>query len=148
MLCVFDKEETVTGVINKDNFSAVCKVLKTVSNPPQTETDDDPKFGSEAARELWEKHNKLEAEHPIENSEDYSLSNMISKLSCGTTNYTLLTIYELSVFQLYDQFDAYTQNRVSTIGEKAYSTWGGDDFDIMGWFHKNNKENKTEEKDQ
>lgn len=130
-----EDRKTVCGVISADNFNTVCKTLRTVSSQIQDD-DEELKFGGENAKRLWEKHNKFEAEHPSEGSEDYTLSNMISKLACGNTSYTLLTIYELSVFQLYDQFEAYTQSRVSAIGEKSYSTWGGEDFDAMGWFHK------------
>lgn len=124
----------MSGLIVRDNYKQIEAVLKETINVK----NDDPsgmKFASEAARRLWEEQNKMEKETTVANPADYSIPNIISKLSCGTTGYTLFTIYELSVYQLYDQFYSYSQNRMSNLCEAAYAHWGGEDFDQFSWLH-------------
>ena len=62
------------------------------------------------------------------------LSNIISKLSCVSVGYTLLNIYDLTVFQLYDQFFQYGYLRAMDLSEMAYSNHGGKDFDLQTTF--------------
>ena len=45
-------------------------------------------------------------------------------------------MYDLTVDQLYDQFYAYMQNRISQLSENAYAHNVGEDFDVNGWLRK------------
>ena len=58
---------------------------------------------------------------------------MISKLCAANIGYTLFNIYELTVFQLYDQFFQYGYLRAMNLNEMAYSNHGGEKFDIQAW---------------
>lgn len=130
-----DNQKQPVGLIVSQNFGAVEEILLQMMHV-ENEGGSGQKFASDAARRLWERQNELEGNQPSGGNEDYKLSNIISKLSCGITGYTLFSIYELTVYQLYDQFYSYRQTRLAGIGDKAYSTWGGDDYDPMNWLHK------------
>ena len=137
-LVIISDDGTVLGVITEQNYNSVEDLLKQTLYFGSEKTGD-LKFANEAARKLWEEQNRLEESQPQSNAEDYQLPNIISKLSCGTTGYTIFSIYELTVYQLYDLFYSYSQNRTSQLGENAYAHWGGEDFDPLSWLHSENK---------
>lgn len=125
-----------TGVIIKSNYRIAENMLRQVLFDGDRDSPEDLKFASEKAKELWEKANRLEEKAPKQNTDDYQLTNIISKLSCANIGYTIFSIYELTVYQLYDQFYAYCQNRIAALSENAYAHNGGEDFDCMAWMHK------------
>ena len=137
VLTTADKEtgdEVITGVIDSANYKEVEEQLLATLNP-SAESKSDLKFANKAAEKLWEEQNQMEEEHPEGDPADFTLTNIISKLSCGTTGYTLFDIYKLTVYQLLVIFEAYSQHRTAGIAERAYSHWGGDDFDPLAWMH-------------
>ena len=135
---VIKDKSTPVGIIDNDNFLAVEDLIKQALYS-RDEEKAGAKFASQTAKEWWEEANRLEDQQPKNASEDYQLTNIISKLSCVDSGYTLLTIYQLSVYQLYDQFYAYCQNRLGHLSENAYAHNGGDDFDHLAWLHKNSE---------
>ena len=64
------------------------------------------------------------------------IGNIVSKLCVCGIGYTVENIYKLTVYQLYDQFSAYMQNRISQLSENAYAHNGGEDFDVNSWLRK------------
>ena len=62
-----------------------------------------------------------------------SLGNVISKLCVVSNSYNLLNIYELTVYQLYDQFSQYCFLRSAEFGERVYSIHGGKKFKFEQW---------------
>ena len=127
-----NKDEKLVGVISNDNYSEVEDLLKQMVGD-SSGSGDNLRFATPEAKRLWEEHNTFEQASPKSISEDYSLPNIISKLACGTTGYTLFSIFDLTVYQLFDQFQAYSQCRSSALSENAYAHWGGEDFDPFSW---------------
>ena len=123
------------GCINRDNFDDVRDMMLQVNYISLGRSAKPTKFSSDKAQSLWEQaqqHLKAEA---TKSSPDkrMQLGNIISKLSCVSVGYTLLNIYDLTVFQLYDQFFQYGYLRAMDLTEMAYSNHGGKDFDIQAW---------------
>lgn len=126
--------DQIVGAAFKDNFDQVENVLSQLLHDSK-ETSADVKFASDTAKEWWEKANALEKATTPANHKDYRLSNLISKLACANCGYTLFNIYDLTVYQLYDQFTAYAQGRYAALCENAYAHNGGEDFDHTMWLH-------------
>ena len=126
---------TEVGCINRDNFDDVRDMMLQVNYINLDRSAKPTKFSSNKAQSLWEQvqqHLKKEATKSTPDKR-MQLGNIISKLSCVSVGYTLLNIYDLTVFPLYDQFFQYGYLRAMDLSEMAYSNHGGKDFDIQAW---------------
>ncbi len=123
------------GCIDRDNFDDVRDMMLQVNYINVGKSAKPTRHSSAASKALWEKAQECLKAQAKKTATDrrMDLGNIISKLSCGGTGYNLLNIYNLTIFQLYDQFFQYGYLRAIGIGERAYSTHGGKDFDIQGW---------------
>lgn len=134
---VFDvsKETPIhVGIINNENYLVVEDVLKQLLHCESEYEDDEENYEDEASKELWERAKKYRNQsNQSANSDTYAMDNIISKLSTCGIGYTVENIYELTVYQLYDQFSSYTQNRISQLSENAYAHNGGENFNAMAW---------------
>lgn len=123
------------GKINRDNFDDVRDMMLQANYINLGRSAKPAKFASGKAQALWEvaqQHLKKEATKATPDKR-MQLGNIISKLSCVSVGYTLLNIYDLTVFQLYDQFFQYGYLRAMDLSEMAYSNHGGKDFDMQAW---------------
>ena len=123
------------GCINRDNFDDVRDMMLQVNYINLERSAKPTKFSSKKAQSLWEQAQKPLKQEATKSTPDkrMQLSNIISKLSCVSVGYTLLNIYDLTVFQLYDQFFQYGYLRAMDLSEMAYSNHGGKDFDLQAW---------------
>jgi len=134
---VTDDKADIVGSINEDNYLFVEDLLKQLLHCESEYNDKQLKYSSEKAKELWDKVTKAEEREKADvNARDYEIGNIVSKLCVCGIGYTVENIYNLTVYQLYDQFSAYIQNRISQLSENAYAHNGGKDFDINGWLRK------------
>lgn len=99
-----------------------------------------PNFASKAAEELWYKlqKGKQEFEQAKAKSksvdENMSLPNLISAVAAEHQGYNLLNIWDLTVYQLYDQFARInTKVQIDVYGQR-WAAWGKEDFDTSIWF--------------
>ena len=130
-------QDKQTGLIDESNFDMVRHTLMTLNHlsaevverqKKQTKSKDGrtQKFFERAAK--YEQQNKKNKE-----VDKFDLGNIVSKLCVYGSSYNLLTIYELTVFQLYDQFIQMCTMKGNNISEKIYCTWGGDSFKLDNW---------------
>lgn len=93
-------------------------------------------FASEKARKIWEKCQKGKQDLRKTKKEDVNLAipNVISSVSASFSGYTLLNIWDLTVYQLYDQFSRINQKIQMDIYGSRWAAWGKDDFDTTIWF--------------
>ncbi len=123
------------GCIDRNNFEDVRDMMLQVNYINLGRSVKPVKFSSNKAQTLWEqaqRHLKNDATRTTPDKR-MQLGNIISKLSCVSVGYTLLNIYDLTVFQLYDQFFQYGYLRAMDLSEMAYSNHGGKDFDVQAW---------------
>lgn len=138
-----EKTDDVEGCLNAETFELYCSIISQlmhdgkVEKQPQKAHEDFSDKPPEVlhALKMFEKYSNTSKS---ESSKTYLLDNIISKMSVVNSGYNLLTIYELTVWQLFDQFQAYTQNRISKLSERSYSIWGGEGFDFELWLKNNN----------
>lgn len=135
-----ETDNTLQGYINNDTFdlylSIIGQLLHDTKSLPEKQEDYSGK-PPEVLKAL-EAFKKYENQEKSDNSKDYTLQNIISKMCISGSGYNLLNIYDLSIWQLLDQFQAYSQNRISRITERSFSIWGGEDFDFGLWLKNNN----------
>ena len=64
------------------------------------------------------------------------LSNVISALSAYHNNLNMVNIWDLTVFQLYDQFKRLQNNSIFNMNSMSVSVWGDKDnkFDATRWY--------------
>lgn len=87
------------------------------------------------SKELWEKaqqYLKQEGKKQVEDKK-MNLGNIISKLCVAGAGYNLLNIYNLTIFQLYDQFFQYGYMRAMKLNDMVFSNHGGKKFDLQAW---------------
>lgn len=134
------KNDVLEGYVTKDTFnlyiSIIGQLLHDTKSLPEKQEDLSGK-PPEVLKAL-EAFKKYENKEKSDSSKDYTLQNIISKMCVVGSGYNLLNIYDLSIWQLLDQFQAYTQNRISRITERSFSIWGGDSFDFGMWLKNNN----------
>jgi flagellin-specific chaperone FliS len=124
------------GIINRENFKEVEDMILQTNYIGVGDTKEkEVKFLSDKAREAWEKTQfalKNQKQNP---SEDKSLkiANIISKLCVVSNTYNLLNVYDLTIFQLYDQFFQCEYIRAMNLSERVYSNHGGENFNMRDW---------------
>lgn len=137
VLSVIDDKVDIVGSINEDNYLFVEDLLKQLLHCESEYSDKELKFSSDKAKELWDKVSQAEEKEKADvNARDYEIGNIVSKLCVCGIGYTVENIYKLTVYQLYDQFSAYIQNRISQLSENAYAHNGGENFDMNSWLRK------------
>ena len=137
VLSAIDEKLNIVGSITDENYLFIEDLLKQLLHCESEYSDKELKYSSDKAKELWEKVSQAEEKEKADvNARDYEIGNIVSKLCVCGIGYTVKNIYELTVYQLYDQFSAYMQNRISQLSENAYAHNGGEDFDVNGWLRK------------
>ena len=93
-------------------------------------------FASEKARRVWEKCKKGRAALRKENKKDVNmeLPNLIGAVAARGCGYNLLNIWDLTVYQLHDQFARMNVSVQMDIYSSRWAAWGKDDFDVSLWF--------------
>ena len=97
-----------------------------------------PKFASKAAEELW--YTMQKRRRDFENAKakkvdaNMELPNLISAVAAEHPGYNLTNIWNLTVYQLYDQFARInTRVQIDVYGQR-WAAWGQEDFDTTMWF--------------
>ncbi len=136
ILLTYSKDDNKQiGEINRKNFEEVRDMMLQMNYINVGESARPVKHSSSTSQDLWERAQKYLKEESKKATPDknMNLGNIISKICAANTGYTLLNIYDLTVFQLYDQFFQYGYLRAMNLNEMAFSNHGGKDFDMRAW---------------
>lgn len=132
-----DKSFLLTKDIYEDlrYFIMTCACLKVEDKRPK-------KFYNETARKAYEMlmaKRKKQRKKKTKNGEDpnYQLWNMIGALSSKHPSYNLINIWDLTIYQLYDQFSRIQGQVQFDIYSCRWAVWGKDTFDYSLWFKQN-----------
>lgn len=133
-------EDILRGAINKGIFNDVLDLLQQVCYLMTDDPDDESKqkFKNEKARKLWqriktaEKKKKESSEH----SADMTLPNIISSVAAKSLSLNILNIWDITLFQLYDQFNRLQNNDAHSINSMRVAAWGDEKntFDYALWY--------------
>lgn len=97
-------------------------------------------FVNAAAKVAYEKLQALKAEQqantkkPAKSDPDMELWNLIGAVAAHSRGYNLLNIFELTVYQLYDQFERINNQEYLDGYASKWAAWGKDTFDFGGWY--------------
>ena len=133
-----DDPNKVVGEINRLNYDEVRDMVLQMNYINLGKDESSMNFTTAKAKEYWEKVQKYLKQEGKKSKGDkrFRLSNIISKLSVLPTGYTLFNIYDLTVFQLYDQFLQYGYLRAMDLNERACSYGlGSKDFKFDNWLN-------------
>lgn len=122
----FDQLRTIRSIILK-----LCCVTDSQSAPPT-------KFRNEKARMIYEKIQKRKLEQEKTKKKkgdpDMELSNLLSALCAFSPTYNLLNVWDLTIYQFYDQYMRLNNKiRLDVIGLR-WAAWGKEDFDFSIWY--------------
>lgn len=134
-------DDKAIGKISRDNFDEVRNMLLQLNYIGLGKEAKPIKHSSKEAETAWLRAQQYLKQESLKKSEDktMSLGNIISKLCVASPSYNLLNVYELTIFQLYDQFFQCGYLRAMNLNEMAFSNHGGKDFDIQAWIKPINK---------
>lgn len=134
------KPDTLEGFVNAETFDLYCSLMSQLMHDTKSEEKKEEDLSGKPPEVLkaLETFNKYANKTKSENYKDYTIPNIISKMCTASMGYNLLNIYDLTIWQLYDQFQSYAQNRIAHISERSFTIWGGDNFDFNLWLKNTN----------
>lgn len=130
-----DEHKNAVGFINEENFDYVRSIILLLNYISRDKTNVDTKHSSKESEARWEAVQAYLAQKEQQGKSDESMSigNMISKLCIISNSYNLLNVYDLTVFQLYDQFFQACYLRGINFTESIVSNHGSKDFKYEDW---------------
>lgn len=127
-------ELVIIGLINRLNYSDVCDCIMQM-NFIKIENLEEEKFGSDKARKIAEKIKNFRLTKAKKNTsdKDMNLGNLISSLASRQNGLNIIDIWDMTIFQFYDQFHKQNYNNSIDIRSMNYAFMGGE-FDLTEWF--------------
>lgn len=141
---VNDSDEKVpTGIIFSGNYTAVTDIILSRVNVKRKNNEEKKmKFKNKKAAELYAKMHPEEEKEDGKEDKRFELANIISSLSIHSKNLNLIDIGNLTVFQVYDQFQKQQIEDFYELMKRSVSIWGDSDnkFDVLGWLKLNSED--------
>ena len=135
--CYITKDKSTQeryGLIDENNFEDVRDMILQMNYINLGNKGKPTKFDSPAAEQLWKRAQQyMINQKKRAPDKKMALGNLISKLCAGQTGYTLLNIYELTVFQFYDQFFQYQYLKAMSMNDTVFCIHGGKKYDSQEW---------------
>lgn len=117
----------IRGVINRELFPEVLSLIQQICCIYEEEENiDNMKFKNNAARKIMEKILKGQKEKRSQKKRDKNLDlpNIISAVSNFHPTITPITVWDLTLFQLFDSFNRLQLNSAYEIHARRVSVWG------------------------
>lgn len=135
---IANKEEPI-GTINGDNFYFVCDVILQRNNIfKDCANEDFKRVKNKRALEILKKLKKGQEQQSKQNKDDkkIELPNVISALCAFHNSLNMTNIWDMTVYQVYDQFKRVQHNSIYNIQSMSTSVWGDKEnkFDITRWY--------------
>lgn len=133
------KNPVVTGCIRKEDFPLVCSVILQRCCISQPEAAMDPaKISNKRALQILKKLQKgrLSQSRSNRHDPDMELPNLISAIVSVNHSLNYSTIWDLTVYQLYDLFQREQNNVYFRIQQMSVAAWGNSKHTFQGteWF--------------
>ena len=138
-----DEEEQVTGIITKQNWTEITGMIAQLNFLNIDSPSDLSKVKSQKARERLLKMEQLRPKKNKPN-ENLDLANIISAVAGKSENLNLITIWDLTVYQLWDTFKRLNNNHMLGMQSMSVSVWGDKDnrYEADAWYKNyHNKDN-------
>lgn len=141
---IYDKIKTQNpiGIIHSKNYSDVVDIILQRVNIENKKKDENlPKVKNKIAEKLLAKMNKSELHIKNKNDEKMSIANIISSLASHHPTLNITNIWDITIYQLYDQFSRTQLNDAYNLLSTRVSFWGDKEnkFDDSLWLSLLNK---------
>lgn len=122
-----------------DDIREIRSIILQLCNIQDTAETQPVKFRNEKARQIYEKIQKKKAERQAKSafskdSLSMTLPNLISAVSACSPTYNYFNIWQMTVYQFYDQFARLNDNLQLQIFGHRWAAWGTDNFDFSVWY--------------
>lgn len=128
---IFDQKECI-GRLTPEIYEDICSVVMQ-ANYMSDESLSPKKFRSKKAQATYEKIQRLRPKKSNPNA-SFEIYNIISQVSAKSHTYNLLNIWDLTVYQLYDQFTSIRTNHIIDSSMLKWAAWGDESPDFDLWF--------------
>lgn len=140
------QKENISGVIHADTFDSVLDVIQQVCCIDDKKSNEDLKFKNNIAKKLYDKIQKAQQKQENRKKKDVNLTipNIISSVSVKHQSLNYSNIWDLTIFQLLDNFNRLQVNAMYDINALRVSVWGDEKktFNAALWY-KNHYETKN-----
>lgn len=128
-------KENIQGFFGKELLNEVVNIIKEICCIDVEEKETDQNFKNDLARKLWKKMHPPKDESKPKNNINLTIPNVISTVAANSFNLNIIDIWQLTIFQLYDQFNKITLNKSNYVNGISVSVWGDEkgQFDSMSW---------------
>lgn len=123
-----------TGEINESNFDEVRECILQAACIGKPEEVKRPKFHNEAARKIWEAIQENKAKQKKKAQESDTLYNIVSSVCACSPSYNFTNIWELTVYQLYNQFGKLNKAKTLEPILTRWAVWSQEEFDFSTWY--------------
>lgn len=129
-------DEEIRGCIDKTNFSEVIDIIEQICCIDNKDDEHEMKFKNERARKLYEKMKHGKTKSAKKADFNYTIPNLISAVCSMHNSINPINVWELTIFQLLDQFNRLTTNAIYQIEQTRVSVWGDEKktFDVTLWY--------------
>lgn len=137
-----DDQKIQTGIIHEGNYDEVIDVILQRVNISKRKDEKKLKVKNKTAERLLEKMKKGSKKAKQKEDKKMEIGNLISSISVHSKTLNIVNIWNLTIFQLYDQFTRIHYDDSYTMNSTSVSVWGDSEkkFDNTMWFSIINKE--------
>ena len=143
--------DEIVGVLNEELFLQVLNILKQICGmkveDDEFENIPESMFKNEKARAMYErmKKNKIEDMSEQKDYLDYTIPNIISKVCARHPSINYTNVWELTLYELLDNFSAMRVGAIYDIDQTRVSVWGDENntFKLDTWY-KNEYDKKND----
>lgn len=130
------QREDIVGVIDSHNFSEILYAIQQVCCIAQEEEEETPKFKNKIAEQMYYRMKEAEKEQKKKADKDMTLPNIISKVSAKHNSLNFTNIWDLTIFQLLDNFASMREGAMYEIEWTRVAVWGDEKrtFDPARWY--------------
>lgn len=124
-----------TGIINKAIWNDLCDVILQM-NYIEKQIDDFSEIKNNRAKQILEKFLKgRKRKQQVAPHESVDLGNVISAVASQSETLNLCNIWDLTVYQLWDQYSRLRRNTAYNLQARSVSIWGdkNNKFDMFWW---------------
>lgn len=129
-----DSEPMVVGSITRDNYDEFRDVVLQMNHLSFDKKQDVVKTDNDELLKKWKYAEQMDNDLQNKSStEDASIGNVISKLCASGIGISFENVWDLTVYQAYDQFAQLGYLHGIHLSERIYTIHGGDNFNFGSW---------------
>ena len=144
-------QDDIVGVLDEKLFRQVLSILKQICgmkiDDEEFEDIPDHLFKNAKARALYErmKNNKVKEHNNSDDYLNYTLPNVISKICARHPSINYTNVWELTIYELLDNFNSMRAGAIYDIDQTRVSVWGDEHntFKLDSWY-KNEYDKKND----